>query len=103
MARRLSSICSFGLLPLWIWATLTGFSTKNVFPHVFIQVHENQRFPRQLVQRHASAPETPSPNDIDKLPEGLVTQDDKEVRGLLAKAMRMVLQATAKRFHIPKP
>ena len=78
-----------------------------MFPHVFIQVHENQRFPRQLVQRHASAPETRSPDDIDKLLEGLVTQDDEQVRRLLAIAVRKVLQAMqaieTKRFHIPKP
>ncbi|CAE7575057.1 uxuA, partial [Symbiodinium pilosum] len=97
MARRLSSICSFGLLRLWIWATLTGFSTKNVFPHVFIQVHENQRFPRQLVQRHACAPKPPSPDPIDKLLEALVMQDNEQMRRVLADAVRTVLQAEAEK------
>ena len=72
--------------------------------NVFIQVHENRCFPRHLVQRRASAPETPSPDDIDNLLEGLVTQDNEEVRRLLANAVRTVLQAAeTKRFHIPKP
>ncbi|CAE7040071.1 uxuA [Symbiodinium sp. CCMP2592] len=96
MARRLSSICSFALLRLWILATLTGFSTKNVLPHVFIQVHKNQRFPRHLVQRHASAPGPPSPDAITGLLGSMVTQKDGQMREQLAKAVSAVLKAHPK-------
>ena len=107
MARRLSSICSFALLRLWILATLTGFSTKNVLPHVFIQVHKNQRFTRHLVQRHASAPGPPSPDAITGLLGNMVTQKDEQVREQLANAVSAVLKAQRPKDHCisrsPKP
>ena len=78
-----------------------------MLPHVFIQVHKNQRFPRHLVQRHASAPGPPSPDAITGLLGNMVTQKDEQMRKQLANAVSAVLKAQRPKDHCisrsPKP